>query len=479
MPTPTPKPTPSIAPSPSPTSTWKSQTITPGSTSSGTVNPERYQSGFGTNSLVTLVDENAQILFSLSDEERTEIAKLLKSAGYRVPITGKYNKTLADEYTKAFYDAQNQGIALGQDFTVRDFLAQEAAARAAFESGSGKPSTTVSVRQYTPEQREGLIQANYQKYLNRPATAKEVKSLSSSLKKALAENPGKTTYETRNGITYQTTTPGLDPADFILDFVVGTKEFAEREAVSPDLQKRIDEKRIFNTATRNKSPEEIEELLQTTQYGRGVSSIKARIEEAITEIGGTATPEEVSALSAQVYERAIENNPELVRKLIRDTIKVTPGDRPGGEAGKNFAVLKQTAAANGIDLNKMFGSEVQGWLQKIAAGESIDTFKQTIRDVAKMGMPENVVNLLDRGVDLETIYSPYRKVMASTLDLNPETISMNDTTLRAAIGPDREMSVYDFEKALRKDKRWEFSQQARDEVSTLVNKVLKDFGFVG
>ncbi len=69
--------------------------------------------------------------------------------------------------------------------------------------------------------------------------------------------------------------------------------------------------------------------------------------------------------------------------------------------------------------------------------------------------------------------------MASTLDLNPETISMNDTTLRAAIGPDREMSVYDFEKALRKDKRWEFSQQARDEVSTLVNKVLKDFGFVG
>lgn len=475
----TPAPTPATTTSPL-NPAWKSGVVTSGSTSSGNVNPDRYSSGFqGNNSLVTPVNELSIDLFNATDEERLEIARLLKDAGYRVPITGKYNKSLADSYTNAFYESQNQSTFINRPFTVREYLIQEADARKAFGSKDGGPNTTISERVFTKDQANGLIKDSYEKILNRKPSRRELVNARKELTKALKENPAKTVYETVNGKTYQRSTPGLDPEDFVIDSIVKTKEFKQRELTSPDLIKRLDERKAFEKSAKGSSPEEALTIRNNTAYGRGLEDTKALIEEAIIEIGGTATPEELDAIATQVYDRAIEGNPALVRRIIRDTIKVNPEERLGGEAGKGLQQLKQTAAANGIDLNKVFGSELQDWLRKINAGESIDTYKQTIRDIAKIGLPEKVQGLVDRGVDLETIYSPYKRTMASVLEINPESITLDDPTLRSAIGPDREMSIYDFQRNLRQDSRWEFTDSARSEVSGLVNRVLKDFGFVG
>jgi hypothetical protein len=48
-----------------------------------------------------------------------------------------------------------------------------------------------------------------------------------------------------------------------------------------------------------------------------------------------------------------------------------------------------------------------------------------------------------------------------------------------AIGPDKEMSLYDFQRQLRKDTRWQYTDNAREEVSNAAMKVLQDFGFQG
>ncbi len=69
--------------------------------------------------------------------------------------------------------------------------------------------------------------------------------------------------------------------------------------------------------------------------------------------------------------------------------------------------------------------------------------------------------------------------MASTLEINPATISMTDPTLRAAITPTGEQSLYDYQKALRKDNRWQYTQQANSEVADATQKILQDFGFMG
>ena len=44
---------------------------------------------------------------------------------------------------------------------------------------------------------------------------------------------------------------------------------------------------------------------------------------------------------------------------------------------------------------------------------------------------------------------------------------------------DKEMTLYDFQRALRKDSRWQYTDKARQEVSTAALQVLRDFGFQG
>lgn len=136
--------------------------------------------------------------------------------------------------------------------------------------------------------------------------------------------------------------------------------------------------------------------------------------------------------------------------------------------------IQSIARANGLSLGK---EQLDEWTNSIKNGTDANVIKNQIRSIAGYGLPDNVKKMLADGVDLETIYSPYRNTMASVLEINPATISLDDKTLRSAIGPDKEMSVYDFKKALRKDPRWEYTNNAREEAYGAVNKILQDFGF--
>jgi hypothetical protein len=222
-----------------------------------------------------------------------------------------------------------------------------------------------------------------------------------------------------------------------------------------------------------------EELAKTTEYGRGLASAKQAIADAAVTYGSSVNATDLDVLAGQIYDLANEGNAPIIKAAIRAKILYKPGAILGGEAGVSLAELQKTAAANGLDLNKQFGSSLQGWLQKIAQGESPETYKQIIRDTAKIGLPDRVASLIDKGVDLETIYNPYRNMMAATLEVNPETIKLNDPTLRMAIGPEKEMSLYDYQRTLRKDARWQYTDNARQEVSSIAKSVLKDFGFQG
>lgn len=223
----------------------------------------------------------------------------------------------------------------------------------------------------------------------------------------------------------------------------------------------------------------IDALDNSTTYGRGLASVKRLIQaEAIAE-GAVIENEALNILAQDIYDNALEKDGLAIRNYVRAKIKYQPGKILSGKAGADLSDLKQTAMANGLDLDKAFGTSIQGWLQKLAAGESVETYKTIIRQAAKAGLPERVGSLLDNGVDLETIYTPYKNILANTLEINPASITLNDPTLRSAIGPEKEMSLFDYQRQLRKDPRWQYTNNARSETSDAVMKVLKDFGFQG
>ena len=109
----------------------------------------------------------------------------------------------------------------------------------------------------------------------------------------------------------------------------------------------------------------------------------------------------------------------------------------------------------------------------------INRVAQDARKLAALGQPDFVKDLLGQGYDLESVYYPYKNTMASILELDPNTISMSDPALRMGINKEGDMNLYDYERSLRQDNRWQYTQQARGEVSDVALRVLRDFGFQG
>ena len=362
---------------------WKGGAVPTGSTMSGKT-PDPY-GGFQQFDTTQRAVDPAVDIYNMSDAERRELAKLLKNAGYKVPTTGKYSDSIVEAYAEALQAAVVQSARLGKDFSVRDYLTQEALPS---ETGSQKPSIREDITIWDPTKTAGVVQDLSVKLLGREATPEEVIYLSDKLNKAQKKKGTRTEYVTKNGKLTATVTGNIDEEQFLIDIFQKDKKFAP----------------------------------------------------------------EIKALQA--------------RKATAET----------SEAEGTRQDIMKTALANGVTLGE---DSIVNFEQRLKSGENIDAIKNSIREIASLGMPDNVKKLIATGVDLSTIYSPYKRAMAASLDLDPNTISLDDPTLRMAIGPDKEMSLYDYQKAVRKDNRWKYSQEANDEVSAMVNQVKRDFGFMG
>ena len=205
-----------------------------------------------------------------------------------------------------------------------------------------------------------------------------------------------------------------------------------------------------------------------------------------SELGRDATAPEL-AKYRKVLNDAEKKNPSKTVKGVttgginRDQfLKTELGKLPEftkkktDKASITVQSILTTAKANGVTLAD---DQINSFTRQIQSGTDEKIIANEIRNIAGLGMPDKVVKLLGQGIDLNTIYSPYRNTMAQILELNPESIDLKDPTLRLAFGPDKETTIYDFEKALRKDYRWQYTDNAKRDVSNVALKVLQDFGF--
>lgn len=216
----------------------------------------------------------------------------------------------------------------------------------------------------------------------------------------------------------------------------------------------------------------VQSLENTDLYKQSLNNWKISIKRSLAEQGLELTDQQLD----DYYKSGTPEN-----TLFNDAIKgFTLGTvKPVGAMGNALKELQSTADANGVDLQKNFGTQLQSWLQKIASGQSVEDFKQIIRGIAGTGLPPTLKAMVEKGTDVGSIYAPYKELMANVLGINKETISMYDPTLRSAITDKGEMSLFDFQRALRKDSRWQYTADAKDEISKAVLNIGRDFGFMG
>jgi hypothetical protein len=388
------------------------------------------------------------------------------------------------ERMRALYKAQGK--------TEAEIAALEAAADAAL-AGTDTASDTpkkpkVDSTRYpvisSPTQATQLINKVFQEVLKRPATAAEMKKWKPLLKDAQEKNASTQTYKVKGKIGTQATVTGLDADTWLLLQLQGDPEYkAELDNVKftdPYLFTRKTDKKLYEDAVAAAGGDvtKLAEAEATTTYGRGLKDLKDAIETARIAAGADLTDVEVTALAQEAYDKGLDRERNSFNAFLDSKFKFS-ATAAKGKAGEQLADLQKVASANGLDLQKAFGTQLPNWFASINKGESIETYKKMIRDVAKIGMPQNIASMLDNGVDLDAIYSPYKNVMASVLEISPESITLNDPLLRSAITGEKELPIYEFQRQLRKDSRWQYTNQAKEEVSDVALKVLRDFGFQG
>lgn len=183
----------------------------------------------------------------------------------------------------------------------------------------------------------------------------------------------------------------------------------------------------------------------------------------------------VDLIQSGSYEANKKAYPGILKNLAEEAKTKKVGVEEKERLGNEQNIL-DTAMSNGIQLSDL---QVKSYLSGIKAGKSIEQTQQEIRNIAALGQPESVAKMIQSGTDLDSIYQPYRSRMATVLEIPVDKIDINDPSLRAAINPNGPSTLYDFEGALRKDQRWQYTDQARSEASDIATKVLKDFGFMG
>ena len=166
------------------------------------------------------------------------------------------------------------------------------------------------------------------------------------------------------------------------------------------------------------------------------------------------------------------------QQFLTDLIKQSPDYAKVKAAGteKSAQAIIKAARDNLITLTQ---DDINNYAERVRNGEPVENIAATFRKIAALSQPKNVAELLNSGVDLSTIYQPYKSAMANVLELNPNEIKLDDPALANAITGDKTMTTYEFQNTLRKDPRWQYTANAHDTVSGAVQKVLQDFGFMG
>lgn len=173
---------------------------------------------------------------------------------------------------------------------------------------------------------------------------------------------------------------------------------------------------------------------------------------------------------------------ESLRSLLADYIDFTSNQNLNGQAGMYAQSMRKYADDMGVDVSQQ---AVKNYATLMIKGMSTqDDYKNFVNEQATSAFPA-FAQQIKGGQTMRNIANPYVQMMAQTLEVNPNQLSLRDPTIMSGLnGLDRDgkpvgRTLNDFQQMLRGDPRWRSTQQAQDKAMNIGNSVLKQMGLTG
>lgn len=170
-----------------------------------------------------------------------------------------------------------------------------------------------------------------------------------------------------------------------------------------------------------------------------------------------------------------------------DQVKMFAGQYANLLGGKMYGDA-ETQYSNGLQYAYSMGVKMSdSWYQQQVKNIEMGTatfadLQQGIRNQAKAQYSQ-FAQQIDGGQTIQDLASPYIQQMGSILEVNPQTLSAFDPTIKAALsykdprtGQAGSQPLWQFENSLRQDPRWLATNNARDSMMTVAHGVLQQMG---
>jgi len=275
------------------------------------------------------------------------------------------------------------------------------------------------------------------------------------------------------------------------------------------LEQIIQQRGMFNAALPEKAAKGPVASVTEVDYGKasigdksqGARQARKQIQDFFREsIGRNGTPEEIEEMRVALVKASAKARPTttVVREGGKTVTKVTPGfdikswasgyistkfadEDVAGTLGSAQDKLKSLARSYGIDMGDSWYATAA---KQVGKGVAVEDFLDEIKQTA-IGRYPGLADRINKGANVFQVASPYIQAKARILEMDPNSIDLDDVDIQKAIGFKDEKGAFgtrplwEYEKDLRTKPEWQYTKNAKDSYDSLMLKVLRDFGLMG
>ena len=227
-------------------------------------------------------------------------------------------------------------------------------------------------------------------------------------------------------------------------------------------------------------------ILQQTSdpatYQANVDSMFATVKDAYGKMFGTANMDHKDLRRwAETGYRMGWSEAQLVDHITKgiNYRKLLKNGELGGSAAEVEGQLNSLIENFGLNNGTNWKAHQ---LEKLMEGnDTIAGVQNRVREQAKREYGA-FADQIDAGSTVADIAAPYKQMMSDLLELNPNEVDIRDKMIQRGLrqttpkGKPAALSMTDFADMVRQDHRWQYTDNAREQVTSLTKNLLDSFG---
>lgn len=234
--------------------------------------------------------------------------------------------------------------------------------------------------------------------------------------------------------------------------------------LQPSITSKEDAYKDFNTFILestgvNANPKDAQEY-----YNKLRQLEKTKVAKQVTTRTGTTTTQVVTGGITK------EDREALAASFVPKYINIKGVQNVGGAVGSNLASLRKLASDYNVVLSD---ADIRKYAVDALTDKNVlDNAQLKIKNTAKVRY-QNLGQFIDQGLTVKDIASQYISRLGQLLEINPDTISINNKYIDSALS--NLANFTDFSNMIRKGPEWQYTNNAREEAASYINRIKEDF----